>query len=900
MQTLVNPTAIPSSMRTLPRWVGWRYESVNGNGKKTKVPYQINGKLAKTNDPSTWSSFEAVLGANHSDGPGFVLFKDDPFAAVDLDHCISSGQTADWAIKIIQLFPDAYIEKSPSGEGLHIICQGKPIRTGSKKWLEDGIKVGVEVYDGSSPRYFTMTGDVVQVGDTIDCQGALDALHDMYFADDETLSKPCPEQYINYKPASIAEIQSALSAVSADCGYDEWKDIGMALKSAQLPVAMWDAWSSKSSKYTPGLCEKKWTSFKGTGISIGTLFHYAHQAGWINPIVSLPPGLHKLERAPEPAPTVLKIKPEVKEPGSVLVEVEEFISGNPVEHKRWLGHYIPSGYRLTEGGLYKVDRTGMKCELICSPICAIASTSIDKASGHGLIIEYITRFGDVVKFATDCGRAFEDAKSLASELTSKGLQLMGGKEKDLLHYFTKLNPPKRLKACIQTGWQKTDDDNLVFIFPEESTDENYHFQPDRIRDSDSNPIKTRGTLQDWIENVFDTNPYPLFAVFCALSAPLLRPAGLDPISFNLHGTSSIGKTALLQLIASVFGNGSDPSSNNGTPYAQKLNTTGNAMESTAELYNDLPLAYDEIGSMIDKGWDTFTYIITGGVGKVSLRQNRDRRAPRRFTNTTIFTGEISSKFKIESAMQGKKGGVKAGQMIRILDLALSDGMFKDAATVDRLKRNCGKYYGNLGREYIYAIAEKYTWSSLGTLVINNLDIACARIAKGRGKLNSLQERANKRFGICEVAGHLCVSLNIIPNLTHQMVNDCIDKVVDAWMPYSHALSDSNRSTVLLRDFILKNRDLRFKNIKLGSFTEDKLNREIAGYYDSDLELFYLLPEAFKEATGSEAKATAKELKEAGYLKIEKKDRLTYRITVDKQAILTYCVKASLLGESTDE
>ena len=78
----VEPDGIPSELRRLPRWVPWRYdwrEARNGKaGQWAKVPYQVSGEPARSNDPATWGAFDAVL-AEYSRCPdrwagvGFVL-----------------------------------------------------------------------------------------------------------------------------------------------------------------------------------------------------------------------------------------------------------------------------------------------------------------------------------------------------------------------------------------------------------------------------------------------------------------------------------------------------------------------------------------------------------------------------------------------------------------------------------------------------------------------------------------------------------------------------------------------------------------------------------------------------------------------------------------------------------
>jgi hypothetical protein len=82
---------------------------------------------------------------------------------------------------------------------------------------------------------------------------------------------------------SAQDVCDAFEYLDPSCGREEWRNIGMALKSGGYPFELWDAWSQKSPKY-PGEKEitKQWNSFKDKpgGISIGTLFFEAEKAGW--------------------------------------------------------------------------------------------------------------------------------------------------------------------------------------------------------------------------------------------------------------------------------------------------------------------------------------------------------------------------------------------------------------------------------------------------------------------------------------------------------------------------------------------------------------------------------------------------------------------------------------------
>ena len=53
----------------------------------------------------------------------------------------------------------------------------------------------------------------------------------------------------------------------------------MALKDEGLSVNLWDDWSRSDSRYEYGVCANKWRSFSGSGVGVGTIFHYAETYG---------------------------------------------------------------------------------------------------------------------------------------------------------------------------------------------------------------------------------------------------------------------------------------------------------------------------------------------------------------------------------------------------------------------------------------------------------------------------------------------------------------------------------------------------------------------------------------------------------------------------------------------
>ena len=201
---------IPTALTALRQWVNWRYEERDGKRTKAPIDAKSNGRLAyaKSNDPSTWASFDDALAAcgRHPElaGVGFCFSPDDGLTGLDLDHVIDlvTGEVRPEAAEILQRFAGTYCEVSPSGTGLRLFCYGKPRRsgknTGKVKWLE--------VYAHPSSRYLTVTGNAWNgnAAEVTDQQAALDWLHGRFM--ESTESKPVDSKH---GPASALNLDDA-------------------------------------------------------------------------------------------------------------------------------------------------------------------------------------------------------------------------------------------------------------------------------------------------------------------------------------------------------------------------------------------------------------------------------------------------------------------------------------------------------------------------------------------------------------------------------------------------------------------------------------------------------------------------------------------------------------------
>jgi predicted P-loop ATPase len=172
VSTIVLPTAL-AELKDQRRWVCWKYKR-SKTGKPTKVPYQPSDTKASTDDPSTWSTFDAVVAVIEGfDGIGFVLTNTD-LAAFDIDNCRDkeSGAIDPWAQDLIKR-SGSYTEVSPSGTGIRIIGRGRGEEIHCKRKVANG--VSCEIYRRAT-RYITVTGNALEdYSELADIDGVMDA-----------------------------------------------------------------------------------------------------------------------------------------------------------------------------------------------------------------------------------------------------------------------------------------------------------------------------------------------------------------------------------------------------------------------------------------------------------------------------------------------------------------------------------------------------------------------------------------------------------------------------------------------------------------------------------------------------------------------------------------------------
>lgn len=148
-------------------------------GKTDKIPLHYRtGKKINPVDPKSWTDFDtasaaaARLGNNH--GVGFVFTEQDPFWFLDIDDCLTEQGWSPLALELAAMLPNAAMEVSSSGRGLHIFGTGQaPAHTCKNELLN------LEFY--TAKRFVALTGNSAMGDIRTDCSAALPWLVANYF-----------------------------------------------------------------------------------------------------------------------------------------------------------------------------------------------------------------------------------------------------------------------------------------------------------------------------------------------------------------------------------------------------------------------------------------------------------------------------------------------------------------------------------------------------------------------------------------------------------------------------------------------------------------------------------------------------------------------------------------------
>lgn len=231
---------IPDELRQLNQWGLYKLKWIEERKKNTKIPYDAhNGEKSKSNDPTTWCSFEEAYEAlqlNADDFQGLAFFFANGYAGIDIDHVeddLERYRSGDYEDNIVSEFMNAthsYTELSQSKTGIHIIFKGEI--PGSRRR-----KNNIEMY--SEGRFFALTGNVISSTNTIN-QADISVLYEKYLGQSKVVpindSEPIDNNLSEFDIIQRA-IESKSGAQFKSLMYGGWEKFYTSQSEADLAFA---------------------------------------------------------------------------------------------------------------------------------------------------------------------------------------------------------------------------------------------------------------------------------------------------------------------------------------------------------------------------------------------------------------------------------------------------------------------------------------------------------------------------------------------------------------------------------------------------------------------------------------------------------------------------------------
>ena len=899
-------TGIPDELKGYRQWVVWKLEITKENqekGKKpTKVPYSpLTHKKSGNNEKyrATWGTFdEACTAFTTGKFSGIMLniTDSDPFVVIDFDHCVHDGEINEEVESYIQSL-DSYTEISPSGTGIHVIARGKKPGSRCKRQWPD---YEVEMYEHG--RFITITGHVVDDKHFVNQEQ--DALQELY---NERLPENKPKvATVNVEPVPVtlddtsllAKIRGSKQGAKFDelmsgntAGYATKNNEGHSEADLAL-CSMLAWWTGKDAERidrifrNSALVRPKWDEQRGSEGTYGQMTIRKAIAGTEGQYTGGGKKSNVVPLRQKEARKVQTVETGFSDQPALFAEPYPWPETGSL-------HYIDP----VSGALYKGHPGSDARDLIALRPIWIHSLANDEFGEAYRVIKF---FDQDLKEKLACFPAQWFSKSkdanLWSSLMAQGMITMSGKEKYVSRYLDLMSSHCMVRswAASKLGWFEVDNDevesNPVFVLPDRvigNTGDSRDVFFQSTQDVNSKSIAARGTLKNWKHNIADKvkgNYLMMFAVAAGLAGGMTKLSGTSSGGFHFWGLSTSGKTTLLQLAASVWGNGSDPQTHSRKTSIRKWNNTVSGLEATAQLHNDIVLCLDEIGEVEPADLGKLIYNLTGGTPKGRSTEVGGLRNQAYWHIMLLSSGELSTEQLLKSVGQSKRGG----QTHRMPDIrvdALENGivqaeMESPGEFVKTLKKDCSRYYGTAGPVFVSSLLKEIETKGYQEFVdeINtNIRLMEERLCSGVDPLPREIARVLERMSAIAVAAMYAAEAGILDWCPVQ-IQECIIFIRDLWLSdMEEEVSELDKALSELRSNLITN----LANFEDLSDTTAKLPIKMMGYKNYDYIM--VLPKVMDEFCNSYSKRQLlKELETKGFLTLGEFDKRTNRHKIAKK------------------
>lgn len=412
------------------------------------------------------------------------------------------------------------------------------------------------------------------------------------------------------------------------------------------------------------------------------------------------------------------------------------------------------------------------------------------------------------------------------------------------HYLEQQCPQdKTFVRANSDGWMQLPDGTNVYVYGDSvlgATSSSYQ----AIRLPASVASHRQGNRDAWYDllKLLQREPIAVLAVCAALSAPLLGPLGFATLMLFLVGPSSIGKTVILTLVASIFDSPNDMLTWEGTD---------NGIEANALQRKDKPLTIDEVGQAKARLFAALSYRLTNTGSKQRATAQGEAVAVQRTCTTVISAGEVAPlDLMAQAGMPAKQG-----QIARLVSVVaqLQHGVWNDlgkfasgAEKSHHILRELKNVHGIAGKQFCKHLAKDVDVYAPTFHAVAD-DLAQEIYPDAQSQADGVPGRVLRNFALFAFAGLLAVEKRIVP-WSDKNVMDAVKRGYASWLADYQARQPLHDATLLapLRLFLQSQRGSKFKPLNTW---RDNHEGTVAGYEHVNRNgerLFLVFPTYFKQ------------------------------------------------------
>jgi putative DNA primase/helicase len=338
-------------------------------------------------------------------------------------------------------------------------------------------------------------------------------------------------------------------------------------------------------------------------------------------------------------------------------------------------------FEMTESGLIflKTTSRGITVVNVSAPFEILGLVRDTKSAGWAHLLRWRDADGCQHEFIASDKQLLSEHDVVCGDMAEQGLRISKGQQGNLARYILGSTADDRVTLVNRIGWHEIAD-RSVFVMPSQVIGA----PPGRVLYEAGNrrqeEYSARGSLADWQHSVSapaQAHAMAVLAISAAFAGPLLHLAGLESGGIHLFGNSSTGKTTLLKLAASIWGDSS---------LVRSWRATANGLEGVANRTSDVVLILDELGQLDSKDAATALYMLASGVGKIRMNRDATLQDIKTWRAFMLSSGEITVEAKI-TQLRGAKA--YTGATLRLLNVAadqrLGFGVFDSAGATGDIR-----------------------------------------------------------------------------------------------------------------------------------------------------------------------------------------------------------------------